>query len=119
MRTTVELRVISPISGYWSPGSETRIKQPSKPVLFTRVAPHVPRFFFHLYDDLIVRDEEGKELPDLETARSLAASSARHIACTEVMQGHLNLQHRIEVEDEVGAGLFSVRFNDVIRIIGN
>ena len=76
----------------------------------------VPRFFFHLYDDMVVRDEEGIELSDLASARKKAVENAREIACAEVLEGHLNLKHRIEVEDESGAVHLTVRFADVVRL---
>lgn len=76
----------------------------------------MPRFFFHLYDDIVARDEEGQELPDEEAARSKAFVSAREMVCAEVLQGHLNLRHRIEVEDESGMLLASVHFRDAVEI---
>lgn len=76
----------------------------------------VPRFFFHLYDDIVVRDEEGQELPDAEAARSRALLSAREMACAEVLKGHLGLNHRVEVEDESGALIASLLFRDVVDI---
>ena len=76
----------------------------------------VPRFFFHLYDDMIVADLEGAEMLDAEAACARAVASAREIACAEVMQGRLDLNHRIEVEDETGELLATVYFRDVIQL---
>ena len=76
----------------------------------------VPRFFFHLYDDIVARDAEGQELPDADAARSRALVSAREMACAEVLKGHLNLRHRIEVEDESGTLLASVHFGEAVDI---
>jgi hypothetical protein len=39
----------------------------------------VPRCYFHLLDDIDAPDDEGKELPDLETARKQARHYARII----------------------------------------
>jgi hypothetical protein len=78
----------------------------------------VARYYFHLYDDLIVRDEEGKELPDPQAAHQLAIYSARQIACSQVLEGYLNLRHRIEVEDEASAIVYTVHFADVVRVDG-
>ena len=76
----------------------------------------MPRFFFHLYDDMVARDDEGQELPDAEAARSAALVSAREMACAEVLAGRLNLGHRLEVEDESGTLLASVRFSEAVDI---
>ena len=76
----------------------------------------MPRFFFHLYDDVVTKDEEGAELPDLAAARQRALENAREIACAEVLEGHLNLKHRIEVADETGAVQLTVHFADVVKL---
>jgi len=76
----------------------------------------VPRFFFNLYDDMVVMDEEGSELPDLAAARVRATASAREMACAEVLKGHLTLNHRIEVVDEAGERVCTVHFSDVVAV---
>jgi hypothetical protein len=48
------------------------------------VTAKVPRFFFHLYDDMVARDEEGQELRDEETARIRARVSVRGVASPRV-----------------------------------
>ena len=77
----------------------------------------VPHFYFHLYDDQDLLDEEGTDLPNAAAARAHAIGEAREMACDEVHHGHLNLDHRIEIEDEQG-GRTSVTFRDAIRLIG-
>ena len=74
------------------------------------------RFFFHLYDDVVSIDEEGSELPDVAAARQRALKNARAIACQEVLEGHLNLTHRIEVEDEKGRPVLVLPFQEAVRI---
>ena len=76
----------------------------------------MPRFFFHLYDDQVVLDPEGKELPTVEAARREAITTARHMACAEVHEGHLGLNHRIEVTDANDAPIATVRFKDVVKL---
>jgi len=76
----------------------------------------VPKFFFHLYDDLVAHDEEGQQLLDQAAAVDVGVRSARHLACAEVLEGHLNLKHRIEVEDESGNLVTTIRFEDVIAV---
>jgi hypothetical protein len=73
-------------------------------------------FFFDLYDDVVVSDDEGQDLPDLAAARITAIKSARQIACAQVLNGRLNLTHRIEVRDESGSVVTTVLFGDVIKV---
>lgn len=76
----------------------------------------VPRFFFHLYDDIVALDEEGKEFPTSEAAREEAIRNARHLACAEVLEGHLGLNHRIEVTDANDVPVATVTFKDVVKL---
>lgn len=74
------------------------------------------RYYFNLYDDDVALDEEGAELPDLAAARATAVASAREMACAEVLEGHLALNHRIEVVDEQGELACTVHFRDVVAV---
>jgi hypothetical protein len=38
------------------------------------------------------------------------------MACAEVLEGHLALDHRIEVVDDKGALVCTVRFSDVVAV---
>lgn len=76
----------------------------------------MPRFFFHLYDDTVVLDPEGKELPNSEAAREEAVRNARELACAEVLEGHLGLNHRIEITDANDLPVGTVRFKDVVKL---
>ena len=76
----------------------------------------MPRFFFHLYDETVVLDPEGKELPTADTARQHAITTARHMACQEVLEGHLGLNHRIEVTDANDAPVATITFKDVVKL---
>lgn len=76
----------------------------------------MPRYFFHLHNTVETRDEEGVELPDIVAARAVAEREARCIAAEEVKHGELTLGHSIEVCDEVGTNMMTVRFGDVILI---
>jgi hypothetical protein len=44
------------------------------------------RFYFHVHDDVDASDEEGLDLPDLDSAKQGAICSARALMC-ETMQG--------------------------------
>ena len=76
----------------------------------------MPRFFFHVYDHAVALDEEGLELPDLQAAEREAVRGARSLACEQIEHGELHLDHRIDVEDEGGEALFSIRFGEAIDV---
>jgi hypothetical protein len=76
----------------------------------------MPRYFFHIFNHEIVMDEEGIDLPDLEAAREVALDSARDLVCESVHQGHLNLDHRLEVNDENGETLIVLTFREAFTI---
>ena len=76
----------------------------------------VPRYFFHLYDDLAVIDEEGVDLPDDHAAREIALQHAREMACAEVEEGRLVLDHRIDMVDESGRRVGAVSFRTAVGL---
>jgi hypothetical protein len=60
----------------------------------------MPRFYFHICNgNGFTEDEEGREFPDLEAARSEAVRAARDIMASEVRSGMLDLSSFIEIED--------------------
>jgi hypothetical protein len=77
----------------------------------------VPRYFFHLHNDVDTLDDEGREFPDLESVRRAAQSDARQMAAESVMAGHLNLSHFIEVTDKSEQAVLRVTFGEVVTII--
>jgi uncharacterized protein YggE len=77
----------------------------------------VPHYYFHLFDDLDVLDEEGLDLADDIAARVHAVEEARTMACEAVQKGYLNLGHRIEIEDESG-GRTPVTFRSAFIVEG-
>jgi hypothetical protein len=76
----------------------------------------VTRFYFHLFNDMECRDEEGAELPNAAVALQRASVLAREMAAESVKQGHLVLDHRIDVSDDRGAQVGTVHFRDVVVI---
>ncbi len=76
----------------------------------------MPRFFFHIYDDVALRDGDGLELADAEAARHAAVAGARAMMCDQLAKGRLSLHHRIEVEDEAGNPVLALAFGDVVEI---
>ena len=79
----------------------------------------MPRYFFHLHNDVDTEDEEGQALAGETEARARAAKYAREMVCESIRQnGHVNLDHSIVVAGEDGAELFTVRFGEVFEVIG-
>jgi hypothetical protein len=76
----------------------------------------VPRYFFHIYDDVIVEDDEGMELADVAAARREATAGIREMMCDQVRNGRLVLHHRIEVKDAAGDAVFTIVFADAVTI---
>ena len=73
-------------------------------------------YYFHLYDDMIVMDEEGAAFSGPAAARAKALKIAREMACAEVLHGHLDLSHRIEVVDEHSQPVATVHFGDTVEV---
>lgn len=78
----------------------------------------MPRYYFHLFNDVNAEDEEGLILRDDTVAMQKAMTSARELAAESVREGHLVLDHRIEIENDGGQKIGVVRFRDVVRVEG-
>jgi hypothetical protein len=76
----------------------------------------VPRYFFHVYDDIIAHDEEGAELPNVAAARLNALVGARELIAEQVKRGYFVLSHWIDVVDEEGITVLTVTFRDAVLI---
>ena len=77
----------------------------------------MPRFFFHLHNDVDAPDPDGVELPDRAEARAVALQNARFSAGQSVKDmGHIVGGHRIDIEDENGTVLDTVYFRDAVKI---
>ena len=76
----------------------------------------MPRFYFHLFNDMQIPDPEGIDLPSEAVALERACSAAREMAAESVREGRLVLNHRIEVADESGTVVGVVRFGDAVAI---
>ena len=76
----------------------------------------MPRFYFHVRNDVNADDEEGLELPDFAAARKFAVTSARAIASESILGGSLNLNHCIEIADGQGQILGKVAIRDAVTI---
>jgi hypothetical protein len=77
------------------------------------------RLFFQLRNETEnLLDLEGVELLDLKAAKQQARRCAYGIMASDVSEGKLNLNYRIEVENEVGRVIYIARFRDLVEIIG-
>lgn len=77
----------------------------------------MPRYYFHLLNDVDAPDEEGRDFQDLDAAREHAGKQARFTAGETVKQnGTIDLSHHIDIEDHVGTVLASVSFGDVVAV---
>ena len=78
----------------------------------------MPRFYFHIFNDDITRDEEGMDLADVDAARQVAIRAVRELICEEAKRGIITLSHRIEVEDGDGRPGFIIDYTDAVKIVG-
>ncbi len=76
----------------------------------------MPRFFFHIFDDVEVLDDEGIELSDAAAARAAAVEGARALICDQVRKGEVHLEHRVEVADEAGERILILPFGEAVKI---
>ena len=75
----------------------------------------MPRYYFNLFNDVDVMDDEGAELSDLEAARHMAYESAAELVGEQIVQQKLiNPGHYIQVLDENRATVFTLVFADLI-----
>lgn len=77
----------------------------------------MPRYFFHVYDDAVCRDEDGIALPDRDAARREAIRGARALVAEQALKGEFHLEHRIDVRDADGNRVFAVRFGDAVQVM--
>jgi len=89
-----------------------------EPCSCRRVTGQMPHFFFHLYNDIVSMDDEGRELADLEAARRSAVEDARSMAAESAREGRIDLSHYVEVTDERGEPVARVTFGDAVHIVG-
>ncbi len=88
-------------------------------VLAAGAAADMGRYYFRVHDSGgLVPDEEGRELPDLETVRKQALKGARSIISDDVTRGYVDMERRIEVLDEAGATVLEIPFSEAVTFGG-
>ena len=76
----------------------------------------MPRFFFHLREgDQLVRDLQGQDLPDVNTACSEAVAGAQEIVSERIKAGKSIDEHELHLCDESGAVLEWFPFSSVLK----
>ena len=70
----------------------------------------MPRYFFHIIDGITLRDHEGTELPDIQTARSVAVRTSGEILHDMGERFWDGTEWHLEVADEWGRKLFVLHF---------
>ena len=76
------------------------------------------RYYFHLRDGRdVLLDPEGLEPPDPGAVVAKALVAARSILSADALEGRLQLDLRIDVEDESGGLVHRLAFADAIAIV--
>ncbi|HEY7810102.1 MAG TPA: hypothetical protein VIA98_06960 [Allosphingosinicella sp.] len=76
----------------------------------------MPRYFFHVYDDVIAQDQEGIELPNVAAARLMALVGARDLIAEQVRRGYFVLSHWIDVVGDQGDPVLTLTFRDAVEL---
>ena len=77
----------------------------------------MPRYYFHLHNDIDAPDADGVELLSLEAAREHAAGQIRVTFAETVKDlGRVVLHHRSGIENAGGDVLASVQFGEAVRV---
>jgi len=77
----------------------------------------MPRFYFHLHNSVELHDDEGRDLPSLAAARTVATEAARALMAEDLkMLGEITLSHHITVEGEYGVRGFVLPFRACVEI---
>lgn len=79
----------------------------------------VPKYYFHVRNDINADDDVGVELSDEAAARAHAQEGARDLICHSIREhSRVNLDHHINVTDKTGIVLFPVTFRECFTLIG-
>jgi hypothetical protein len=74
----------------------------------------MPRYFFRVRSETeLTQDDEGQDLPDLESARDEVLRAAIRI-WLETLPGDVPRALVVEILDDLGRALANVRFDDVV-----
>lgn len=75
------------------------------------------RYHFHQRrGSVLIKDDEGTELPGLEVARAEAIASAREAMRETIEQGYIPLSWAFEISDDRGRVILRVSFADAVQL---
>ena len=78
----------------------------------------MPRFYLHTsLPEFTAPDLEGLDAPDLDAARNDAVGAIRGLLAAELATGVLDLRGGIEICDEMGQCLTTIRFGEAVDIV--
>ncbi|QAY79429.1 hypothetical protein [Sphingosinicella sp. BN140058] len=74
-------------------------------------------YYFHVRNGTgVIRDEEGRDLPDDEAARGEAMKGIRSIISSEAAAGLLDLTGALDIADAQGQLLVTIGFDEAFEI---
>ena len=74
-------------------------------------------YYFHLRDDgERLLDPQGLWIEDAAQIAQVALREVRSLISQEALQGEINLDQRLEVEDDRGKLVHVLRFADAVRV---
>ena len=77
----------------------------------------MPNFHLHLHNVHVdASDEEGMEFADLAVAKAKALEGIRGFLGNEVMTGKMDLRGHVDIADDDGVILMTVRFDEAVEI---
>ena len=76
----------------------------------------MPIYYFDIHNDDVTEDFEGTELADDRAAHAYGVAAARELASETVRSGHLTGAHRVEIRNEGGENVGTVRFDEAVDI---
>ena len=77
----------------------------------------MPVFHFNVFNNVHATDLEGIDRPDLDAAKVNAIAGARALVADHIRNGTTIYQsHRIEITDDAGLLLHTVRFGDIVDL---
>jgi hypothetical protein len=79
----------------------------------------MPRYYFNVHNSIgLVEDEEGADFADLDAARAAALKGAREIIAGDAAEGLVDLRGRLDVIDETGVVVLTLRFTEAVEVLG-
>jgi hypothetical protein len=74
-------------------------------------------YFFHLRDGTdVLLDPEGRKFPSLDAVVAATLFEARDIISSDAKTGAINLDQQLEVEDDLGAIVHTLKLKNAVSI---